>query len=643
MTTTTFRSLRRALPDWLLFAILSFLLSVTIIQNANWVFGDDHEFLVMLINQHFRSLLALKHLGRFNPLQYQELRWLTLSPWAFSKGRFAACLYVCSMASFVVFSVSIFVHFRTLAKNTLKRELALFPLAAAAYVSIVLVPSFMMVFWRIIFPERMVVVLYAVFATVYYRAVMGDKRRHYIGAFVCLVLMTYYKEPAVLLTVPAAVLWLVFAWRTLTRRHKVFNWAIVLNAVTYLVLYYTLVYRGVTHFYNMGRVQQSSAEIAWNVLRNHHLFIFAFAFGLLRMGAILLRRSREHLLHDGMLFSGLAYIAAYWMLRLPDSYYYLPAYVPLASVLFYWICCAGRTLVWLPYVAVGLIFSLVLWTNSGVSRREYKGNQAARLTHMQTAQLVADAYDAGGRIYYQHLREGLALNPVYADAQLSYLLWFTRFCSSDSATMPAFDVVQGMDMPKHLSPGDLIILPPINRTNTEFMDAFARYQVEAQVKCITNAGYDVFRTVDGIEIPFTFDFSVTDLPSAGLSSLEREGRWSNAETVQFSFRLSKSCDTDIVAQFDVMPFLLQQKLPRRKVVVHVNGQPLATWEFATDVQRPTLCEVRIPKALCTNQIMSFRFDTTPVISPLSLQHSADERKLGLFFRRLTFAHVEVSP
>lgn len=643
MTTTTFRSMRRALPDWLLFAILSFLLSVTIVQNANWVFGDDHEFLMMQINQYFRPLLAVKHLGRFNPLQYQELRFLTIFPWAFSKGRFAVCLYVCSMASFVVFSISIFVHLRTLAKDTLQRELAPFPLAAAAYVSLVLVPSFMTVFWRIIFPERMVVTLYAVFATVYYRAVMGGKRRHYIGAFVCLVLMTYYKEPAVLLTLPAAVLWLVFAWRTLTPRHKVFNGAIVLNAVIYLALYYTVVYRGVTHFYNMGRVQQSSVEIAWKVLQTHYLFIPAFLVGLVRMGAIVRRSSREHLLYDGILFSGLAYIAAYWMLRLPDSYYYLPAYVPLAIVMVYWICRVGRGLAWLPYVAVGLFASLVLWTNSGVLRRDYKGTQVARVTHMQTAQLVADAYDAGDRIYYQHLREGLALNPVYADAQLSYLLWFTRFCSSDSATMPAFHVLQDMDMPTHLSPGDLSILPPINRTNPEFMDAFARYQVEARVKCITNSGYDVFRAVDGIELPFAFDFAETDLPSAGLSSLEREGRWSDAETVQFSFRLAKPCDTDITAKFDVNPFLLQQKLPRRKAIVYVNGQLLDTWEFATDVQRPSLCEVRIPKALCTNQVVSFRFGVTPAISPFSLQHSTDKRKLGLFFRGMTLEHVKVRP
>jgi hypothetical protein len=195
--------------------------------------------------------------------------------------------------------------------------------------------------------------LFAVFMLMYYKALKTDKKRYFIAAALSAAYATYCKEPVFGVFVIIALSNLLFRYKKETRNEKIFNLALVVNAAIFLFLYYFLVVRHASSFYNEGTVWSSRnggrfKEIV-SALVNNPFLLFMFVSGFIRLFFVIARKDREHLFCDSLLFAGMGYSCAFFLLNMFSHYYFLPAIVLFLPSLVYWTRYLREKKTWLSF------------------------------------------------------------------------------------------------------------------------------------------------------------------------------------------------------------------------------------------------------------------------------------------------------
>jgi hypothetical protein len=320
------------------FVIFFLLLGIfAIMFQANWTFGDDHEYITTTaINKPvpFHPYISG---GRFFPLGHfhYNLPLFLFRILGINAGLPVEAHFVLVALFFSVSAVCLFLLF-TRIEPVKGRAHPVFTLFFSC-TFFLLGESFCSIFMHLIFPETQVIMLFSVFMLMYYRALETDKKRYYIAALLAAVYSSYCKEPVFGALLVVAASNHLFRYKNQSARERVFHTALIANGILFITLYYLFSFRSSTGFYNEGRVAVSGARFIISILSRNPVLIIMFIFALFRFGAIIVKKDKEHLYYDSLLFAGTAYSFAYVLLHLNGGYYFLPSIILFLPSLVYWV------------------------------------------------------------------------------------------------------------------------------------------------------------------------------------------------------------------------------------------------------------------------------------------------------------------
>lgn len=309
---------------------ISLIMAITcILYNANWILGDDWQIVATTAVNKF-GLHGQHGEGRYWPLGLYDYNLLV-----FIKGGhtpFGHYLY--NAFILVMFFIAIFY----LIKEVVKDNQKILYYFTFFLVILLITKDFMMIHIDVIYPERMMIFMLAIFMLFYLKGLNSDKISHYFTAFFSACYLTYCKEPIFGIFLAISFMNLLFRYKKLSNNEKFFYVALIINSVIYVLQWYFLVFKQTNEFYNLIYTSHLSVlELIYKIVKDKPTFIFVSVIGLIRAYHVLVNKNYEHLFYDSLLFAGIAYIGAFVYLNLIHSYYFLISLLLALPSLVYWI------------------------------------------------------------------------------------------------------------------------------------------------------------------------------------------------------------------------------------------------------------------------------------------------------------------
>jgi hypothetical protein len=300
------------------YVVLFFLLSLTgvcILWKANWVFhnvlsGDDYQFLMTT------AIGKPSHAGtwgaRFWPLGLGDYSILLLFP--HGNTAFAHYAYTCIMM--VMASIMLFVFLNKVTNNYIISLFSILTLFSAL--------GFIQIHMNCFYSERMLFFMMSSFMICRYKAETEHSTTYYVLAFLSAAYATYLKEPAFGAIAIIAITSLLFG--KLSEKERIFNYSLLINSAIFIAIY---VYRLL--FKHHEKIYATITEDIWggvsNQFHNEPLLYFVICLTIIRAYNIFLKKDREHIAMDSLLFAGGGYALAYALLNLTSNYYLVPTIV----------------------------------------------------------------------------------------------------------------------------------------------------------------------------------------------------------------------------------------------------------------------------------------------------------------------------
>lgn len=331
-----------------LLALLSSVYVYFILLNANWTWGDDYEFLISTAIGKMEWSLHIANRGRFYPFGHFDYNILTLIPGG-TNPLAHYILVAISFLFFVLFSYKLYsIVLKEAGRETIFNSwLILISITFLLY-------YFYRIFFFLVYPERIIIVLLSIFFVLYYKFIKSETTIYGILALIIAVYLSYCKETIFIIFSTIVGLNLFFNYKNISKRQKLFYSALGLNVLIFLLLYYFIAYRTAETFYSRNSTLNDVIQFSFGNLK---LLYIALILSCWRLYQFLLKKDRQNLVIDTMLFSGVLYALANIVLKLPMDYYYFPAVMLTLPVITYWIAkflhpkwiCVGLLIVTVYY------------------------------------------------------------------------------------------------------------------------------------------------------------------------------------------------------------------------------------------------------------------------------------------------------
>lgn len=310
-----------------LLIVCSILFGVFIVKNAEWTWGDDYEFLISTAIGEIEWDLHIANHGRLYPLGHSDYNILTLIPNANTP-----------LAHYIVVLVSffLFVYFSYVLYNRLFSPIAEKPILVSwivFFAIIFLFYYFYRLFFFLVYPERIMVVLFSLFFILYLKFVESKRYLYGVLAILVSIYLSYTKETSFIVFSTLIGVNLIFNFKNLSFREKVFYGALLLNVLVFLAVYYFVAYRTADSFYSRHSTLNEVLKFTFGNLK---LLYVATAFSLWRVFVFVFKKDRNNIFVDGLLFSAVLYAIANIVLKMPMAYYYFPAVLLAFPALIYW-------------------------------------------------------------------------------------------------------------------------------------------------------------------------------------------------------------------------------------------------------------------------------------------------------------------
>lgn len=596
--------------------------SYYILKNANWVWGDDVIFITgSAIGQNNWIPMGA---GRFFPLNFQEFNLLKYIP----GGNLPVSHYIISAAIFIGAMILI-LRFMCEVLNTYfptisyKSWVGFFSILMLAFA-----PDVIWMYQDIIFPERNVILCYALFMLLYFKGIETNKLSYYCWAGLVAVISFFYKEPVFGTYIVIALVPFIFNYRQVGKGHKLFSVIIGLGVLGYLLSYYFLVYVKSTSFYNSGRVFLSFDEFLLSIFNAHKFFMLLILLGLYRAYKIIIQRETKYLFMDSLLFAGLAYFVAFILLNLNARYYFTPVYVLTIPSL-----CLCLISVWQKqkYMFWGLVIILgyICINNYRTVQINVMENQYHRQEDMKMINYLAQAVENGKELlWYQEINK----KPENSFSNLSVTDRKNKLNKFISYVLQQNNIyTKEVDTVRPIHKNEIFISVPENRLEKEI-----DYSVlGSNIKRTDALWLEVYEPIDfpkiklPAEICFGADCAIDEISFTGVSVQEAWGVWSDGRIVTLTFRAPKS-NNDLRVTLNVQPFL-SETYTTNKGKIKVNNHTLTSWKFKFGETIAPI-EFTIPHKYINEQgMVTLQFKIKDPKSPKELGISADVRELGLGF------------
>ncbi len=206
-------------------------------------FNDENIFANAITSGTFPPL-KFAGSGRFAPLSFQDNRPILFS--GLDTNLIIKLLYTYNATKLVAFIALIWL--------ILKKSTNLLLAGATCLCILLFIPSKFHHFYSLIFPENTIIMLLGIWILSFYLAYETDKLMYYFVAFIAGVFAAYMKETAFLLFSSASCVVLLLNYSSITRRARIFHVLNIFSIVIFLTLYYLIVFRHATSFYNTLRI-----------------------------------------------------------------------------------------------------------------------------------------------------------------------------------------------------------------------------------------------------------------------------------------------------------------------------------------------------------------------------------------------------
>ncbi|OJV42944.1 MAG: hypothetical protein BGO29_07205 [Bacteroidales bacterium 36-12] len=328
----------------ILLVFSSLLFGYFIIKDANWTWGDDYEFLISTAVGKMEWDIHVANHGRLYPLGHSDYNILTLIQGATTPvAHYSIVLF--SFFLFVFFSYKLYniVLIKTNKSSKLINWIVLFSILFLFY-------YFYRLFFFLVYPERIMVVLLSLFFILYSKFLKTNQSVFAVFAVLVSIYLSYTKETSFIIFSVVAGIGLLFNYKNNSKKENWFYLALTTNIVSFLLVYYFIAYRTADTLYSR---HSSVFEVIQFTVGNLKILYIALIASLWRVFVFLFRKDRSHLLIDILLFSGVLYAIANVILKMPMDYYYFPAVMLTFPALVYW----GVKLLRPEWVLIVLILS----------------------------------------------------------------------------------------------------------------------------------------------------------------------------------------------------------------------------------------------------------------------------------------------
>lgn len=620
--------------SYTLYGFLVALFISSILQNPNYMFGDNEKFMLEYMKGG-KTIFPLAwggrdywpSFGRFWPMYFQEYNLLSFFPVFMKNTSIVLGCYLLNSVCFLIFAFCFFQLLKKIILNLTQDSAPLwivlfFPLSLCFFL---FHSEFDRCFWDIIFAERPIVILLSIYLFSYYSAYTSREPRYllYGIAGISVIVMSYYKETAFLFSLIPACVWLLFAYKTMTKEHRYFCFFVIVNAIIFLLLYYFFAYRKTIQFYNEGRYVLTPFGTACKVFEQNFTIIFLFLAAVVRLFFVLCFKSRKHLFFDGVLFSGTAVCCAFFVLKLPDAYYYIPVFFCAVVVYLYWLVFFLKKIRILSLCFLIISVLAFVFLNQTLENlvKIYHNNQQAKIEDYAFTQELLTKIKLEGSLYY--------IDPAQDRPLFDMFSTFIRYVSKE-IHLDRQVLIQVDHIPENLKKDDLLVFSRGNPKFAEFMEN-ATFEPFAECKL-----FSALQKKNAVSFTSVVDFQ-RPIPLKGFSPPEQDGRWLIADPASVSLNIS-SRNTDLLVILKFTPFLLPQ-IPKRLFSVWCNGEKIKEWNYTLSSPGNGMESFILPKRLIKKGTICLSFRTSPLISPKELNLNKDARPLGVFMRQLTLEPV----
>ena len=348
-------------PLKVLFIIFVLMYALVLLINVQLGADIDGAFLRTL--QIGKPLLAFSDdypysdqiaLGRWTPMVNMEYNFIGL----FSRSPNPFWYYFYHVIQFVLF---VFLLIKLLSRTNFRKNLIY-----GAIIILILLPSSVLGWFRLSFPERNVLFFFVVFLLAYLSFAKSQKIWNFLLVLGAANLAIYYKEISFLAFGVFAIAHLIFLMKKGKPRkiEMALDGLIVLSSAVYLLLYYFIVYQNssltyLPHVFSLISRIKVFANYAF--FSDSILVLILLPLTIWRLYKIFTKRAEIEPIWDAILLGASAYIGSFFILNLYGPYYLLPAYgLGLPAILYFFKDYSLKTLPLFFKIASGVtIFCLV--------------------------------------------------------------------------------------------------------------------------------------------------------------------------------------------------------------------------------------------------------------------------------------------
>lgn len=267
--------------------------------------------------------------GRFYPLASMELNLISqISHSAYIYFIFNSLVFLCIGILFYKICVEILGDF------------SYFTLFAGIVVFIN--PAFVIVILGICYPEKVLCLALLLFIFASYRILLFKQYKFFILGLFAANYALYLKEPVFIIIGGFGLLYLIFAYKKLSKFEKFYCACLIFSAFVFLSIYIFFVIPNVVNFYGSPEVEGFLAKLIVfiasirAVITMHIWLILLPLLIFFRILNVSKKISLQSLFLDILLLSGFLYFVAYCILGLFRTYYFAPIYfICIFSVLHY--------------------------------------------------------------------------------------------------------------------------------------------------------------------------------------------------------------------------------------------------------------------------------------------------------------------
>jgi hypothetical protein len=375
-----------------------------VFSKSNWILGDDYIlFSTILSGKPWPMINNTLSMGRFFPLylfEFRPFKYIGNEPYLF---------YVWAALKAITTGACLFFTLRILtpypSSSSQKESFAILSLKNSILIIFVslffLAEKMYYTFAEIIIPEQSLIPLMALFLLSYLLYLRDDKSIFTVIALASASFACYLKEPVFLIFLTIALNSILFD-KKLPRRRLLFYYLLLLNSLLFIVLYFVFVFKHIGVPYNEGRAMGLGyLDISRNIFMEHPILAVGLGVFVARLFSIF--RIKSLSISDSLLLSSYAYVFAFIVLRLNESYYFTPVYVFILPALYNLILTNLVAESKFKRTIGGIIALLIIFSYMGTGKRLVNEIQQIRYKRIHDIKYVESLW--GRKLYFMTKHE----------------------------------------------------------------------------------------------------------------------------------------------------------------------------------------------------------------------------------------------